>query len=163
MNANVEQFKALMSNYPTGVTIVTTMAPDGKPVGLTVNSFASVSLEPLMVLWCIGRHASSYELFQQAPRFAVHLLAAEQKELCMRFAQKGVDRFAGIAWRVSENGLPILPDVMGVLECDCVQQVEAGDHLILVGKVIALQNFDKEPLAYFRRQVGSLKEIGELQ
>lgn len=161
MDSNVERFKAIMGSYPTGVTIVTTMDRNQKPVGMTVNSFTSVSLEPLMVLWCIDHRASTYDVFKQAPRFAVHVLAAEQKELCMRFAQKGIDRFSGVSWYISEHGLPILPDVMGILECDQVQQAEAGDHSILIGQVISLQKFDKEPLVYFRRHVGSLQALAD--
>lgn len=161
MESKVDQFKAIMGSYPTGVTIVTTMDQNQKPVGMTVNSFASVSLDPLMVLWCIDHRASNYGAFKHSDSFAVHVLAAEQKELCMNFSKKGIDRFSMVEWTTSVHGLPILPDVLGVFECKKIQEVEAGDHTILIGEVISLHSSDKDPLFYFRRNVGSLQELAK--
>lgn len=160
MSSNIDEkinrFKAVMGNYPTGVTIVTTTNSEGVPVGLTVNSFTSVSLEPLLVLWCIDRRVSSYEVFKETDRFAVHTLAEDQAELCKLFASKNMDRFGNCEWQLSEYKLPILADTYGVLQCKTHQKVEAGDHLILIGEVIDIQYNEKNPLLYHRRQFGPI-------
>ena len=154
----IDIYKKIMGSYPTGVTIVTSTAPDGKPVGLTVNSFASVSLNPLMVLWCIDHRVSTLEAFKQAEGYAVHILAADQKDACWAFAGKEPDRFSKVEWSMSPRNLPIISGAMGVLECKTVQRIEAGDHTILLGEVVELQKFDKEPMLYFRQNVGPVPE-----
>ena len=100
---NQQLFKEVMGNYPTGVTVITATDNDGKPVGLTVNSFASVSLEPLMVLWCIDHKVSTIKTFTEGGKFAVHVLAGDQQELCKTFASKNVDRFSTCTWDFSDN------------------------------------------------------------
>jgi flavin reductase (DIM6/NTAB) family NADH-FMN oxidoreductase RutF len=159
MSNKIDLYKGIMSNYPTGVTVVTTMGENDQPVGMTVNSFASVSLQPLLILWCIDHRASSYESFRKSDAFAVHILAAEQKELCWAFAGKHEDRFSRAAWQVSEYGLPVIEDVCAVLQCKKVQEVEAGDHTILIGEVIDLEENKKDPLLYFRRNVGKISDF----
>ncbi len=155
-NDNVSIFKQIMGSYPTGVTIVTTTDANGNPYGLTVNSFASVSLDPLLLLWCIDRRSSALEAFEQSANFAVHVLADDQKEICWAFAGKEPDRFSKTNWTLSENKLPILSGSLGVLECKKVQQIDAGDHIILIGQVIQVEKLEKEPLLYFRRNVGAI-------
>ncbi len=153
---NTEMFKEVMGSYPTGVTIVTSADAAGVPVGLTVNSFASVSLEPMMVLWCIDHKVSSFPVFRQSEGFAVHILAADQKELCWTFAGKSGDRFAGTGWTMSAGRRPILPGCFAVMECRKVQEVEAGDHTILIGEVEKIAREDREPMLYFRRNAGAV-------
>ncbi|KZM54473.1 flavin reductase family protein [Aeribacillus pallidus] len=150
-------FKEVMGNYPTGVTIITTTSSDGNPVGLTVNSFTSVSLDPLMVLWCIDHKASSINDFISAGKFAVHILAGDQRELCKTFASKGVDRFNTCQWTFSSNHLPIIEDTFAVLQCQTFKTVEAGDHTILIGEVIDIQmNNKKLPMLYHRRHFATI-------
>src|SRR5690554_800644 len=96
-------FKKALGNYPTGVTIITTTDENGTPVGLTVNSFASVSLDPLMVLWSIDHKVSSLETFKTSGKFAVHILEGNQQELCLNFASKDVDRFGSCDWELSSQ------------------------------------------------------------
>lgn len=157
-NSKVDLFKEMMGSYPTGVTIVTTM-DEKNPIGLTVNSFASVSIEPLMVLWCIDKRANSYETFKKTDKFAVNILAGDQKDECFVFASsKEKDRFSKTNWNLSSNNLPILDGTFGVFECKKVNQVDAGDHLILIGEVIDLNKNEKEPMLYFRRDVGFIRE-----
>ncbi len=154
-----ELFKQVMGNYPTGVTIVTTIGKKGKPVGLTVNSFASVSLDPLLLLWSIDHRVSSLEAFTEGGKFAVHVLAGEQQELCKTFASKVEDRFSTCDWQVSENGLPLIDGAFGIFECKTFQAIEAGDHTILIGEVIDLQvNQEKEPMLYHCREFGPIPE-----
>ncbi|MEK4028230.1 MULTISPECIES: flavin reductase family protein [Bacillaceae] len=150
-------FKEVMGNYPTGVTIVTGVTEDGTPVGLTVNSFASVSLDPLMVLWSIDHGVSTIKAFTEGGKFAVHVLAGEQQELCKTFATKGVDRFSQCKWKMSENGLPIIEGAFGVFECETFQAVEAGDHTVLIGNVTDIHlDKGKDPMLYHRRCFGPI-------
>lgn len=149
-------FKEVMGNYPTGVTIVTSTSQKGEPVGLTVNSFASVSLDPMLILWSIDHGVSSLEEFKNASGFAVHILAGDQKELCKTFAGKR-DRFENADWSLSKYGFPILNDTFGVIQCNTFKQVEAGDHTILIGEVLDIQiDREKEPMMYHRRKFGPI-------
>ncbi|WP_425414689.1 flavin reductase family protein [Peribacillus kribbensis] len=154
----VDTFKQIMGSYPTGVTIITTVNEDGSPVGLTVNSFASVSLDPLMVLWCLDRKSTHLNAFKNSIGFAVNILAADQCELCWAFAGKSLDRFSKADWSYSENNLPVISESLGVMECKTVQTIEAGDHIIFIGQIIDIVKRDKEPMLYFRRNVGLIPE-----
>ncbi|VEF46768.1 flavin reductase domain-containing protein [Bacillus freudenreichii] len=150
-------FKTIMGNYPTGVTILTTTTESGEPVGLTVSSFASVSLDPLMILWSIDHGVSSLRAFTEGGKFAVHVLAEEQTELCRTFASRDVDRFSACDWKMSDNGLPIIEGAFGVLECETFKAIEAGDHTVLIGKVTDLiVNEEKDPMLYHRRVFGPI-------
>jgi flavin reductase (DIM6/NTAB) family NADH-FMN oxidoreductase RutF len=157
-NERVDNFKRIMGKYPTGVTIVTTLEANGTPTGLTVNSFTSVSLEPLLILWCLDKRFSSFTAFLKAEKFAVHILAAEQADACWAFAGKEPDRFSKVKWELSVNGLPIISDSLGTLECKTVQQIDAGDHVILLGEVIGLKAEEKEPLLYYSRNIGTIPD-----
>jgi flavin reductase (DIM6/NTAB) family NADH-FMN oxidoreductase RutF len=151
-------FKKIMGQYPTGVTIVTTMDENDEPVGLTVNSFASVSINPLMVLWCIDKGSSALNAFLKGDTYAVHTLAVEQADACWAFAGKEKDRFSKVKWDISQNGLPIIKDSLGVFECKTVNKIEAGDHFILLGEVIDLSFSEGNPLLYYNRNVGQIPE-----
>ncbi|WHY85762.1 flavin reductase family protein [Neobacillus novalis] len=152
-----EIFKRIMGNYPTGVTIITTMNEEGNPIGLTANSFASVSLDPLMLLWSVDHRSSSLKAYTEGGKFAVHVLAEEQVELCKTFATKHPDRFSTCEWELSENGLPIIEDALGVFECKTYKAIEAGDHTVLIGEVIDLKiNNEKDPMLYHRRVFGPI-------
>ncbi len=149
-------FKEVMGNYPTGVTIVTTTDEEGTPVGLTVNSFASVSLDPLLILWSIDHKVSSLEIFKRTEKFAVHVLAAEQQDLCLLFASKGTDRFSQCTWKMSKHHLPIISDTFAVLQCKTFKRVEAGDHTILIGEVLEIEREKENPMLYHRRKFGEI-------
>lgn len=149
-------FREALGNYPTGVTIVTATADNGKPVGLTVNSFASVSLDPLLILWSIDHRVSSKSAFIHGEKFAVHILAGDQVELCKTFAAPNTDRFASCEWTLSEHGLPIIDGVFAALQCELYQTIEAGDHTILIGKVLDIDIHQKDPMLYHRRNFGSI-------
>lgn len=144
-------FRAVLGRYATGVTVVTTRAPDGEPVGLTVNSFTSVSLEPPLVLFCLDLEAGSLPAFQTADGFAVNILRAGQEAVSNRFADPLAARFDrdGVAdW---STGSPILADAMAALDCTVHARHDGGDHVILVGRVQRLAVLsDDEPLIYWR-------------
>lgn len=156
-NNSIALFKEIMGGYPTGVTIITSTNEKNEPIGMTINSFTSVSLDPLMVLWCIDKGASNFNGFITSNKFAVNILAGNQKDLCWLFANKNEkNRFTKANWQFSENGLPILDDVYAVLECQKVQEIDSGDHFILVGEVVDLRKNDVEAMLYYRRTVGFL-------
>ena len=130
-----QHFRAALGMFATGVTIVTARAADGSLVGLTANSFNSVSLNPPLVLWSLGRHAGSLPIFSRGSHYAINILAADQKDLAQRFATRDIDRFAGVAWREGAGGAPVLEGVAAVFECANRSQYEEGDHVIFVGEV----------------------------
>lgn len=128
-------FRAALGMFATGVTIVTARGADGALVGLTANSFNSVSLNPPLVLWSLAQRAGSMPVFARGSHYAINILAAEQKALAERFAMRDIDRFAGVAWREGAGGAPVLEGVAAVFECANRSQYEEGDHIIFVGEV----------------------------
>jgi flavin reductase (DIM6/NTAB) family NADH-FMN oxidoreductase RutF/pimeloyl-ACP methyl ester carboxylesterase len=140
-----------MGCFATGVTIITAHAADGKPIGLTANSFTSVSLDPPLLLVCIANNAGSAETLRIAEHFAVNVLQIGQQPVSNLFAGKSEDRFAGTRWEVGEYGAPILPSSLGIFECKRHTLHEAGDHFLLVGQV-EKASFEprRDPLLYFR-------------
>jgi flavin reductase (DIM6/NTAB) family NADH-FMN oxidoreductase RutF/pimeloyl-ACP methyl ester carboxylesterase len=137
--------------FATGVTVVTTAAPDGTPVGLTANSFTSVSLEPEILLVCLAKTASCLSAFDAAEHFAVNVLHIGQQPLSNRFAMKGEDRFAETDWESWSTGAPIIKGTLASFECEKYQMQDVGDHVILLGKVSRVR-FEprRDPLLYFR-------------
>jgi flavin reductase (DIM6/NTAB) family NADH-FMN oxidoreductase RutF len=132
---SAEEFRASLGQFATGVTIVTTRTPEGRLLGLTANSFNSVSLQPPLVLWSLARQSSSMPGFLQASHYAINVLAADQRLLAERFSRKGIDRFEGVAWRAGLTGAPVIDGAVAVFECSHRSQHDEGDHLIFVGEV----------------------------
>ncbi len=128
-------FRAALGTFATGVTIVTARGANGRPVGLTANSFNSVSLTPPLVLWSLWRHAGSMPAFERGSHYAINILAADQRALAERFATKSPDRFAGVAFRLGAGGAPVLEGAAAVFECFNRSRYEEGDHVIFVGEV----------------------------
>lgn len=129
------EFRAALGMFATGVTIVTARGPDGAPVGLTANSFNSVSLTPPLVLWSLSRRAGSMAAFSAGSHYAINILAADQHALAERFASKSVDRFAGVAWHEGAAGAPVIDGAVAVFECFNRSRYDEGDHVIFVGEV----------------------------
>ena len=142
--------------FVTGVTIVTARGADGRPHGFTANSFTSVSLDPPLVLVCVGHETEGLEVYRQCPQFAVNVLADSQQAISNRFATERPDRFAGVRWREGSHGLPILERCIASLECTVWQRIEAGDHMILVGQVLECEDSTDRPLAFWRGSYRSL-------
>ena len=128
-------FRAALGMFATGVTIVTARGAGGVPVGLTANSFNSVSLNPPLVLWSLARSAGSMAAFERGSHYAINILAAEQHALAERFASKSADRFADLVFREGAGGAPILDGAAAVFECFNRSRYEEGDHVIFVGEV----------------------------
>lgn len=141
-------FRRALGNFATGVTVVTAASADGRKVGVTANSFNSVSLEPPLILWSIDKRSSSHEVFEAASHFAVNVLAADQIDLSNNFAKPKDDRFAGIEFEAGEGGAPLLADCAARFHCEKYQQVDGGDHWIMIGKVVAFDDCGRSPLLY---------------
>lgn len=129
------EFRSALGMFATGVTIVTTRATDGQPVGLTANSFNSVSLEPPLVLWSLSRAAASLATFREGSHYAINVLAADQKELAERFAARGTDRWSGVDTLAGTGGVPLIAGAAATFECFNRSRYEEGDHVIFVGEV----------------------------
>lgn len=141
-------FRRALGNFATGVTVVTAATEDGRKVGVTANSFNSVSLDPPLILWSIDKRSSSHEVFEAASHFAVNVLAADQIDLSNNFARSKEDRFAEIEFEAGEGGSPIFVDCSARFHCEKFQQVDGGDHWIMIGKVVAFDDFGRSPLLY---------------
>ncbi len=148
------QLRDALGRFATGVTVVTTMTPRG-PLGMTANSFASVSLEPPLVLWSPARRSSRFPAFEAASHFAVHVLSAAQQHLAERFARSGGD-FSGIALAEGLGRTPLLPDCVARLECRHAAGYDGGDHLIMVGEVLRFEIDDAPPLIFHRGKYSGL-------
>jgi len=144
------RFRQALGAFATGVTIITTQAEDGMPVGVTANSFNSVSLEPPMVLWSLARKSGSCPAFISAEHWAVHILAWDQHELSSRFARpiSGAEKFADLAWELDSDGNPLLSGCTTRMQCRTVHMYDGGDHIIFVGEVIGLEKNDVPPLVF---------------
>jgi 3-hydroxy-9,10-secoandrosta-1,3,5(10)-triene-9,17-dione monooxygenase reductase component len=138
--------------FGTGVTIVTTRDEEGAAVGLTVNSFNSVSLDPPMVLWSLAKSARSLPAFAQAQYWNVHVLANDQDALSNRFARAGADKFAGVPLDSAANGAPLLRGCSARFQCRAAFQYEGGDHIIFVGEVVGYDRSELPPLLYVTGQ-----------
>lgn len=143
-----KDFRHALGMFATGVTIVTTCAPDGSPIGITANSFNSVSLDPPLVLWSLARNAKSQPAFSAAQHWNVHILANHQHALSSRFARAGTDKFADLALDEGRDGTPLLRGCSARFQCRTLFQYDGGDHVIFVGQVIAYDRSERPPLLY---------------
>jgi 3-hydroxy-9,10-secoandrosta-1,3,5(10)-triene-9,17-dione monooxygenase reductase component len=134
-----QALRGVLGRFATGVAVVTTMSPADQPVGMTVNSFTSVSLFPPLVLFCAGHRSCLYPAFSSADIFAVNILGEGQMAFSWRFASAGFDRFDTLEPRIGKTGVPLLPTALATLECVTRQRVTAGDHDIIIGEVIELE------------------------
>ncbi len=144
-----DEFRAALSRFPSGVTVVTTRDASGRFHGITVSAFASVSLEPPMILVCIEKTTGSHYAFQESEFFVVNVLAEEQEDLSNRFASQIPDKFDGVEWRLGLGEIPVLEDALVTLECRLAYAHEGGDHTIFVGLIERSEIKDKNPLVYW--------------
>ena len=151
-----KELRRVLGHFATGVTIVTTRDDAGRPYGLTANAFTSLSLDPPLVLVCIDRNAETFPHFLTSKHFVVNVLADTQEELSSRFARSGGDKFAGMAYRTTADGAPILPDTIASLECRIVATHDGGDHVIHVGQVDHVAHHPGRPLLFFQGRYGRL-------
>jgi 3-hydroxy-9,10-secoandrosta-1,3,5(10)-triene-9,17-dione monooxygenase reductase component len=148
------KFRQVLGHFPTGVTVITGL-DDGVPVGMAIGSFASLSLEPPQVLFCVGANSSSWPKIQSHGSFCVNILADDQEDVCRVFASKAEDKFAEIGWKRSRNDNPLLDGVLAYIDCTIETVVESGDHAIVIGAVADLEVLHEGgPLLFFRGGYG---------
>jgi len=150
-----------LGRFATGIAIVTAIDPDGHPIGLTVNSFSAVSLEPALVLWCLDNSSHNLEAFRRASHHAVNILAVDQQDLSNRFATWPTDRFAGLPWQGGAGGAPLFPGCCACFEVANETAHLAGDHTVFIGRV---ERFSDTPdLAPLLFHAGQYRHLSELQ
>jgi flavin reductase (DIM6/NTAB) family NADH-FMN oxidoreductase RutF len=150
MPIDPDTFRAALGRFVSGVTVVTTRDDEGNDHGMTVSAFCSASLEPPLVLSCIGHEASMHSTMMQAEHFGVSILAAGQEQLARRFADQRSDRFEGVGFIRGQLGVALIDDALAHLECVVVERCEVGDHTVVIGRVEAAAYHRGVPLAYYR-------------
>jgi flavin reductase (DIM6/NTAB) family NADH-FMN oxidoreductase RutF len=150
---DARDFRNALGAFPTGVCLATALAPGGKPEGLTINSFSSVSLSPPMVLWSLARTAASAPVFRDAEQFAISVLSAQDRDLSSHFAMSSGDKFAACAGRfiAGRYGIPLLADAVATFECRSCHRYYGGDHILLVGAVEHYAYCAERPALVFSR------------
>jgi 3-hydroxy-9,10-secoandrosta-1,3,5(10)-triene-9,17-dione monooxygenase reductase component len=147
-------YRTVLGHFATGVVIVTAVDGD-EPVGMACNSFTSVSLEPPLVLFCAAKSSTTWPRIQAAGAWAANILDDDGEEICRLFAQKGADRFARVAYTLGRSGAPILEDALAFVDCETIAEHDAGDHLIVVGRVLELgYRHEGAPLLFYRGGYG---------
>ncbi|WP_254399710.1 flavin reductase family protein [Streptomyces sp. AC602_WCS936] len=150
-----QRMRGALGTFASGVTVVTGVGRDGTPVGFACQSFASVSLEPALVLFCADHRGRAWPRIRESGRFAVNILAAEQTDLCGRFGSGKGRKYEGLDWELSRWGTPSLPGVLTRVHADVYDVHTAGDHDVVVGRVLALETVtDREPMLFFRGGFG---------
>ncbi|MGB0458843.1 MAG: flavin reductase family protein [Porticoccaceae bacterium] len=145
-----QDFRNALGGFATGITVITTLGKNGQKVGMTANSFNSVSLTPPLILWSIGKNTNCFEDFMAADAFAVHVLAEDQQDLSNLFATTGIDRFADLECNEGLSGLPILPHYSVCFQCKMAKQYDGGDHIIMTGEVVQFDDNGLQPLVFYR-------------
>jgi len=152
------ELRRVMGHFATGVTVITTLAQDGKLHGLTANAVSSLSLDPPLLIICVDKKADSYSCFEQSKVFTVNILSDDQEDLSRRFAVSGGEKFEGVAYRRGANGAPILNGSLAHLECKVYAAYDGGDHTIYLGLIDVAETREAKPLLFFR---GGYREIGD--
>ena len=155
-NFSTLDFRNALGSFATGVTVITALGKNGQKVGMTANSFNSVSLDPALVLWSIGRDTNCFDDFIAAHAFSFDVLAENQQELSNRFAKTGMDRFAGLEVSEGLSGVPLLTHYSTCFQCSTANHYDGGDHVIMVGKVLEFSDQGHKPLIFHR---GGYKSI----
>jgi flavin reductase (DIM6/NTAB) family NADH-FMN oxidoreductase RutF len=153
MAVDATTFREALKDFPAGVTIVTSADELGQPVGATVSAFASLSLDPPLVVVCLKRESTTVSAIRARQAFAVHILCNDQAQLALRFASDRSPKFEGLEFAANASGVPLLDDCPVRLECELNDELPGGDHVILVGLVVDASNSDTfEPLVYANRR-----------
>ena len=142
------RFRNALGMFATGITVITTRTPEGVPLGLTVNSFNSVSLEPPLIVWSLGNDVSVREQFEGCEYYAINVLAADQEALSNRFASRIEDRFAGLTLEEGEGGVPLLTACCARFVCRNTTRHPGGDHIVFIGEVVSFDREERPPLIY---------------
>lgn len=155
MSLTSASFRAIMGCFPGGVAVVTTLDASGAPRGLTLSATCSVSVEPAILLICVDKKSNTLCALRDSRRFVTNFLRAGESETALKFASKSLDKFDDVDWTTTSMGLPLLKSQsLAYAECEVIQEVDAGDHVVFLGSVVAgaVSSSDEQPLLYFRRQ-----------
>lgn len=142
------EWRDAFGQFATGVTIVTTCGLDKRPVGVTANSFSSVSLEPPMILWSLAKDSLSREAFDVRDLFCAHILTAEQREMSVKFAQRGENKFDGVRWSADANSIPLFDEYLARFYCRVTDRAPVGDHIVIFGEVLSYDLTEARPLLF---------------
>ena len=155
-------FRAVLGHVPTSVVVVTGLNAQGAAFGITIGSFASVSLDPPLVGFFPGVRSQSWAAIRESGRFCVNVLGSHQEEACWSFAKEGDDKFAGVEWLPSEGGSPVLPGSIAWIDCEIDSETVMGDHTCVVGRVTSLDHAEEveNAMVFFRGKVSSVKHGG---
>jgi 3-hydroxy-9,10-secoandrosta-1,3,5(10)-triene-9,17-dione monooxygenase reductase component len=154
LEPDIPSFRTVLGHFATGITLITAMDGD-EPVGMSCNSFTSVSLDPPLVLFCAAKSSTTWERIQPAKCFAANILSEDDEELCRLFATKGADRFKHLAWSEYRTGSPVIHGALAFVDCVTEAEHDAGDHIIVVGRVVELGYASEgKPLLFYRGGYG---------
>jgi flavin reductase (DIM6/NTAB) family NADH-FMN oxidoreductase RutF len=149
------EYRRVLGHLPTGVTVLTAFDGDGAPAGMAANSLTSVSLEPPMILVCPAKVSTTWPAIRGAGRFCVNFMASHHADLCVRFARKDIDRFAGVEWHTRASG-PALDDAIAWLQCEISDERDAGDHTVVIATVTEIEaSSEGAPLVFFKGRYGT--------
>lgn len=154
------EFRSVLGHFATGVTVVTGTA-DGVPVGLAANAFSSVSLDPPLILVCMSATSETWPVIRKTGAFGVNVLGEHQEDVSRRFGRKDIDRFEALSWETAVTGSPVLPDALAWIDCVVDAEHSAGDHIVVIGRVVALarQPEGGRPLLFFQGAYGRLAPL----
>lgn len=150
---NKKKYRKTLGMFSTGITVVTSIDKEHNPIGMTVNSFSSVSLDPPLVLWSIDKKQPSYNSFLKSTGYAVNILSKNQLDLCTHFSTPVEDKFNSIDWKFSENGFPIISNSLAWFDCKSWNNYAGGDHQILVGEVTSFNSSENDALIYWNGKI----------
>ena len=153
---DMKKFRQCLGKFATGVTIVTCADDEGRPYGITANSFSSVSLEPRLILWNVAKVSNSLQAFLDADYFAINLLARDQQDLSSHFAKSDHTLFDTVEINRSQENVPLIPGTLACFECRTHQIHDCGDHYIVIGEVVRFETSDTEPLLFFGGKYAAL-------
>ncbi|CBL46296.1 Monooxygenase similar to NmoB [gamma proteobacterium HdN1] len=155
---DTREFRNALGQFPTGVTVITTLDAAGNKIGMTANSFTSVSLDPMLVLWSVAKTCKAFDAFAESKHFAIHVLNINQKHISAQFASNCDDRFKDIEHIEGHGGIPVLADYSAVFQCDTERLYDGGDHVILLGRVVAFDNKKLPPLVFHAGRYADLDQ-----
>lgn len=154
------KFRQVLGNYPTGVCAITAITDEGEHAAMVVGSFTSVSLDPPLVGFFPDRRSSTWPRIEKAGRFCVNVLGADQRDLCRQLSAAGGDKYADVGFTLSENGSPILDSAIAWIDCAIENVVEAGDHFLVLGRVLSLEvRRDADPMLFFKGRYGGFADL----
>ena len=153
------QFRQVLGAYPTGVSVITATGEDGTPIGMVVGTFTSVSLDPPLVGFLPDKKSTSWPQIEAAGHFCVNVLASDQQTVCRQVSAKGAEKFVGVDYALSQHNLPVIAGSIATIECSIHSVVEAGDHWIVLGRVLGMEvTRDEDPMLFHRGRYGGFAE-----